>query len=145
MARAFALALGNDRRSAAFIGPRVHKRSVHKLFLQKLLSLCLAGLLAASTAAAEGDPPPLSAFCQAPAGDISSPGRLPRLAAAIESRKPIRVLAIGASIFAIGGTRARGAYQSKLKNILEKVFRGRQIVIVDRGVRARSRRRRRNA
>jgi acyl-CoA thioesterase I len=102
---------------------------------QAALVLGLTTALAARAASAEAVvPPPLSALCQAPAGDISTPGPLPHLAAAIESRKPIRVLAVGASVFAVGASASRGAYQPQLKSILEKVFKGRQIVIVNRGV-----------
>jgi len=80
-------------------------------------------------------PPALSAFCQAPAGDIATPEPLPHLAAALESKRVVRVLAIGSSsTVGVGASAPSNGYPAQLEQILEKMFKGVQIDIVNRGV-----------
>ena len=80
-------------------------------------------------------PPALSASCQAPAGDIATPEPLPHLAAAFVSKKSVRVLAIGSSsTVGVGASSARKGYPAQLELILEKIFRGVDVVIINRGV-----------
>jgi acyl-CoA thioesterase I len=80
-------------------------------------------------------PPALSAFCQAPASDIATPEPLPHLAAALESKRVVRVLAIGSSsTVGIGASAPSNGYPAQLEQILEKIFKGVQIEIVNRGV-----------
>jgi acyl-CoA thioesterase-1 len=81
------------------------------------------------------NPPALSALCQAPTADISTPGALPRLTAALENKKIVRVLAIGSSsTVGVGATSRRHGYPAQLEQILEKVFAGVSIEIINRGV-----------
>ena len=79
--------------------------------------------------------PALSAYCQAPASDIATPEPLPHLAAALEGKRTVRVLAIGSSsTVGIGASAARNGYPAQLELILEKIFKGVDIIIVNRGV-----------
>jgi hypothetical protein len=58
---------------------------------------------------------------------------LPNVAAALQKRKTIKILAIGAS--AMGGRRARrGSYTTEIEQILENAVKGIDVVIVNRGV-----------
>ncbi len=73
----------------------------------------------------------MSAGCQAPSADIAAPTPLPRVAAALEAKRPVRVLALGTAAAAGGSL---NTYPSKLETILEKAFKGLDVVMVNRGV-----------
>ena len=80
-------------------------------------------------------PPALSAYCQAPASDIATPEPLPHLAAALESKRTVKVLAIGSSsTVGVGASTMSNGYPAQLEMILEKIFKGVQIDIINRGV-----------
>ena len=90
--------------------------------------LSLAALAEEPTA-----PPALSLSCEAPTADIASPAPLPHLEADIAARRQIKVLAIGSS----ASTKSFGAapnYPAQFEAILEKTFRGLDVVVVNRGV-----------
>jgi lysophospholipase L1-like esterase len=80
-------------------------------------------------------PPALSPTCEAPAPDIATPRPLPHLAAALQGRKTVRVLAIGSSSTAgYGASSPSHSYPAQLEAILERAFKGLDVVIVNRGV-----------
>lgn len=79
--------------------------------------------------------PPLSAACDAPASDIASPASLPNVAAALQKRQTVRILAIGSSSTSGVGASSKGkSYPAQLEQILEHALRGVDIAIINRGV-----------
>jgi lysophospholipase L1-like esterase len=79
--------------------------------------------------------PALSPTCEAPAVDIATPEPLPHLAAALQGRKTVRVLAIGSSSTAgYGASSPSHSYPAQFEAILERAFKGLDVVIVNRGV-----------
>jgi lysophospholipase L1-like esterase len=80
-------------------------------------------------------PPPLSARCEAPASDISSPARLAHLPGLLQSRKAIRVLAIGSSsTVGLGASSISQGYPAQLEAILERAIKGLDVIVINRGV-----------
>lgn len=80
-------------------------------------------------------PPALSASCDAPPADIATPMPLAHIATALQTRKVIRVLAIGSSsTVGVGASSPMRNYPAQLESILEKTFKGLDVVIVNRGV-----------
>ena len=70
-----------------------------------------------------------------PAADIATPAPLPHLEADIAARKKIRVLAIGSSsTVGVGASSVSQSYPAQFEAILEKTFKGLDVVIVNRGV-----------
>ncbi len=115
------------------------KMSCGRQAISRYFCLFLVGLPAAALGVradeAPVSPPALSAFCQAPASDIATPEPLPHLAAALESKRVVRVLAIGSSsTVGVGASAPSNGYPAQLEQILEKIFKGVQIEIVNRGV-----------
>ncbi|MBV9753004.1 MAG: SGNH/GDSL hydrolase family protein [Hyphomicrobiales bacterium] len=110
------------------------------VFWRSIVILFFDMSLAAATSAVRADDPPpsppaLSAYCQVPASDIATPEPLPHLAAALESQKTIKVLAIGSSsTVGVGASAASNGYPAQLEMILEKIFKGVAIDVVNRGV-----------
>ena len=98
----------------------------------RLLAALLAiGLTLASVAAAaeaEVAPPPVSKECGEP-GIADRP--LPNSAAALQQRKRIKILAIGASSTAVLGPGRNGS--PLLERILEKTIKGLDVEIINRG------------
>jgi lysophospholipase L1-like esterase len=99
-------------------------------------SLLAAGLLGASpTDLSAEDAPPLSPQCDVPASDIAAPAPLPNVTATLESRKTIRVLAIGSSsTYGVGASSGSKNYPAQLTDILEKALKGINVEIINRGV-----------
>lgn len=80
-------------------------------------------------------PPALSPSCEAPAADIASPAPLPHLQAELQARRTIRVLAIGSSsTVGLGASSPSHSYPAQLESILERTFKGLDVVIINRGV-----------
>lgn len=78
---------------------------------------------------------PLSPPCAAPDRDIAAPAALPNVAAALEKRAALKILAIGSSSTAgLGATSNGKSYPSQLESILEGALKGIDIEIVNRGV-----------
>ncbi len=100
--------------------------------LQPWVALLAAGLaLAAGTVAAEGPPdPPLVAKECGEARFADRP--LPNSAAALQKRKRIKILAIGASSTAVLGFGRSGA-PPLLERILERAIKGLDVEIINRG------------
>jgi acyl-CoA thioesterase-1 len=76
-------------------------------------------------------PSPYSPGCQAGGLAIAGESPLPNVAAALEKRKTIKILAIGATA---AKRRARGSYTDQIERLLEQALRGIDVVIVNRGV-----------
>jgi lysophospholipase L1-like esterase len=105
------------------------------------ITAAAAGLTLGFIAAAfgQGNPPPgqsgqpvpvpYSAECQAGSTSIVTESPLPHVAAALQKRKTVRILAIGAS-----AGRRTGGYTEQIERILKQAMKGIEIVIVNRGV-----------
>ena len=79
--------------------------------------------------------PTVSSSCDAPAADIATPAPLPNVAADIAARRAIKVLAIGSSsTVGVGASSPGRNYPAQFEAILEKTFKGLDVVIVNRGV-----------
>ena len=108
-------------------------------FLARVLAF-LALLPAAFAQTPEPDvpvpgPPPLSPSCEVPAADIAMPAPLPHLQADLQAKRTIRVLAIGSSsTVGLGASSPAQNYPSQLEQILERTFKGIDVVIINRGV-----------
>jgi len=76
-------------------------------------------------------PAPFSRDCQIGSTAIVEESPLPNVAAALQSRKKIKILAIGAS--SIVGRR-RGGHTEETRQLLLKAVRGLDVVMVNRGV-----------
>lgn len=78
---------------------------------------------------------PLSPPCAAPDRDIAAPTALPNVAAALQARKALEILAIGSSSTSGVGASSNGkTYPSRLESILETALKGIDIQITNRGV-----------
>ena len=99
-------------------------------------SLLAASLLAASPDDLKAeDAPPLSPQCDVPPSSIAAPAPLPNVTATLETRKTIRVLAIGSSsTFGVGASSGSKNYPAQLTDILEKALKGINVEIINRGV-----------
>ena len=103
-----------------------------------LLSAWLAGAAAVgqerpTAAAPPAMPAPFSRDCQVPNNAVIQESPLPNVAAALQKRKIIRILAIGAS--ATTGRHGRsGTYTEQIEKILEQAVKGLNVVIINRGV-----------
>jgi lysophospholipase L1-like esterase len=78
-------------------------------------------------------PAPFSRDCQVANGEVIRESPLPNVAAALQDRKSIKILAIGASATA-GGRGRRGGYTEQVEDILKKAIQGIKVVTVNRGV-----------
>jgi lysophospholipase L1-like esterase len=101
-----------------------------------LLSAWLAGAPAFSqeqpASAAPIMPAPFSRDCQVASDAVISQSPLPNVTAALQKRKAIKILAIGASAMSWRGR--RGSYTAQIEAILEHAVKGIDVVIVNRGV-----------
>jgi lysophospholipase L1-like esterase len=107
------------------------------------LAAAVAGILIAGLLAAGGEeaappapptgttpvPAPLSPDCQGGTTEIVTASPLPNVTAALQKRRTIRILAIGAS-----AGRRQGGYTSRIEQILKHVLKGIDIVMINRGV-----------
>jgi len=78
-------------------------------------------------------PAPFSRDCQVGGTTIVEESPLPNVAAALQNRKQVKILAIGAS--ALVGRRSRpGGYTEQIEKILEQAIKGLDVVMINRGV-----------
>jgi lysophospholipase L1-like esterase len=84
---------------------------------------------AATSPAATPVPAPYSRDCQGGTTEIVTESPLPHVAAALQKRRTVRILAIGNS-----AGRRHGGYTKQIERILKQVVKGADIVIVNRGV-----------
>jgi acyl-CoA thioesterase I len=84
-----------------------------------------------SPPAAQGSPmlAPYSPECQGGTTEIVTQSPLPHVTAALQNRKTIRILAIGAT-----GGRRQGGYTAQIERLLKQAIKGIDVVIVNRGV-----------
>jgi len=86
-----------------------------------------------ASAAPPAMPAPFSRDCQVANDAVISESPLPNVAAALQKRKAIKILAIGAS--AVAGRRGRrGSYTDQIEQILEQAVKGIDVVTINRGV-----------
>jgi acyl-CoA thioesterase-1 len=78
-------------------------------------------------------PPPFSQECQSGGDAIVAESPLPNVAAALANRKRIKILAIGASAES-GSRTTKGGYTALIEQILERVVKGLDVVMINRGV-----------
>ena len=112
----------------------------------KKLGAAVAGVLIAGLLVAAGEeaaapvpptpplaalpvPAPLSPECQGGSTEIVTESPLPNVAAALQKRRTIRILAIGSS-----AGRRQGGYTHRIERILKQVLKGADVVIINRGV-----------
>ena len=98
--------------------------------LAALALMALAGPLAA-----QPQPDVLTPPCRAPEADIASQGPLTRVAAVLQRKTTVRVLAIGSSSTAgVGASSPRAAYPAQFEEILERFLKGVDLEVLNRGV-----------
>jgi lysophospholipase L1-like esterase len=91
--------------------------------------------MAASYASAEEPPSVLSPPCRAPEADIAAPAPLPYLAAVLQRKSTVRVLATGSSSTAgVGASSPRAAYPAQFEEVVEKSLRGVDLEVTNRGI-----------
>lgn len=80
-------------------------------------------------------PPSLSPSCEAPTADIATPEPLPHVLEKLQARGKIRVLAIGSSsMVGTGASTPSQNYPAQVEEILERTFKGLDVVVINRGV-----------
>jgi len=95
----------------------------------------LAVTVLATPLAAQPQPDVLTPPCRAPETDIAVPAPLPRVAAVLERRTTIRVLAIGSSsTVGVGASSPRATYPAQFEEILERSLKGVDLEVINRGV-----------
>lgn len=101
-----------------------------------IASLCGSFASAQDTAvppAQQPMPAPYSEDCRLGNAAQISEAPLPNVAAALQKRKKLKILAIGASATA-GRRGRRGGYTEQIEDILEKAIKGLDVVVINRGV-----------
>lgn len=78
-------------------------------------------------------PAPFSRDCQLGGNEITADSQLPHVAAALQQRKQIKILAIGAS-FAVRRRHMRGGHTDEIRDILQQAIKGLDVVMINRGV-----------
>lgn len=95
-----------------------------------LTALALLGAAAAGYAQTSIDPPP---GCKSASEALTTETPLPYVTAALQQRKTLRILALGASPAAGRGI-GRGGYTSMIEKLLEGALKGVDVVMINRGV-----------
>jgi lysophospholipase L1-like esterase len=98
-----------------------------------LAGAAYAVLIWSAAAFAEGAPDAVASYtaeCQAGRGAIVGDAPLPNVTVAIEDRKRVRILAIGAS----AAQRAKGSYTEQIEQLLENTIKGVDVVMINRAV-----------
>ena len=89
----------------------------------------------AAPSLAQPQPDVLTPPCRAPQGDIAAPAPLPQVAATLQRKSTLRVLAIGSSSTAgVGASSPRRTYPAQFEEVVEKALKGVDIEIINRGV-----------
>ena len=79
-------------------------------------------------------PAPFSQDCQVGNDSVVEQSPLPNVAAALQKRKQIRILAIGSSPSVGRRTSARGGHSEQIRDILQNAIKGLDVVMINRGV-----------
>jgi lysophospholipase L1-like esterase len=100
-----------------------------------VLTVSLCGPIAwgQDAAAPPAMPAPFSRDCQVGTARIVSELPLPHVAAALQKRKAVKILAIGAAATA-GQRGRRGGHTKQIQEILENAIKGIDVVMINRGV-----------
>jgi lysophospholipase L1-like esterase len=83
----------------------------------------------AAPPAATPVPAPYSPECQGGSTEIVAATPLPNVAAALQKRRTVRILAIGSS-----AGRRHGGYTKQIEHMIKQVVKGADVVIINRGV-----------
>ena len=115
---------------------RKHQGPFERAFCALVLSLLAAGMqvLAPGRAAAQSAPPvpaPYSRDCQVGSTVVVEESPLPHVAAALQSRKQLKILAIGAS--PVLSRRVHGTGET-VRQLLRQAVQGLDVVMINRGV-----------
>jgi acyl-CoA thioesterase-1 len=103
-------------------------------FLKKALAVLALTALAAPLAA-QPQPDVLTPPCRAPEIDIAFPAPLARVAAVLQQKTTLRILAIGSSSTAgVGASSPRTTYPAQLEEILERALKAIDLEVLNRGV-----------
>jgi acyl-CoA thioesterase I len=122
---------------------RKHQSPVGRTLRALVLSLLTAGVVAAAVsraaaqaapapAASQPVPAPYSRDCQIGSTAIVEESPLPHVAAALQSRKQIKILAIGAS--PIMSRRVNSGQGEAMRHLLKQAVQGLDVVMINRGV-----------
>jgi lysophospholipase L1-like esterase len=117
---------------------RGHQATIGQAGSSVVLSLLLSCAIAFGQDAAPPQqtppmPAPFSRDCQLGGNEITADSPLPHVAAALQQRKQIKILAIGASSSA-RRRHARGGYTEEIRQILQHAIQGLDVVMINRGV-----------
>jgi acyl-CoA thioesterase I len=117
---------------------RGHQARIGQSGISVVLSLLLSCALAFgqdSTPAPQTPPmpAPFSRDCQLGGNEITADSQLRNVAAALQQRKQIKILAIGAS-FAARRRHTRGGHSEEVRQILQQAIKGLDVVMINRGV-----------
>jgi lysophospholipase L1-like esterase len=117
---------------------RGHQRAFWQSGSAAVLSLLALGAAAfgQQNMPAQQTPPmpaPFSQDCQLGGNEITADSQLPNVAAALQQRKQIRILAIGAS-FPGRRRHTRGGHVEEIRHILQDAIKGLDVVMINRGV-----------
>jgi acyl-CoA thioesterase I len=109
------------------------RTSQSKSFVATVAGVLTAALVATAAFAQDAAPPapvpaPFSAECQGGSTEIVAETPLPHVAAALQKRRAVRILAIGSSAGREGG------YTRQIERILRRVLKGSNVVTINRGV-----------
>jgi lysophospholipase L1-like esterase len=97
--------------------------------------LSLAALAWPAVAEPQPQPDVLTPLCRVPEADMTFPAPLPRVAAALQTKTTIRVLAIGSSsTVGVGASSPHTTYPAQLEEILEKSLKGIDLDVTNDGV-----------
>ena len=75
-------------------------------------------------------PAPYSTECQSGSTEVVTESPLPHVAAALQNRRTVRILAIGNS----AASRRHGGFTKQIERMLRQVVKGADVVIINRGV-----------
>ncbi len=118
-----------------------NERTIRALVLSLVLSLLAAATLTAAQGRASAQPAPAapppapapySRDCQIGSTAIVEESPLPHVATALQSRRPIKILAIGAS--PIMSRRVNGGHGETIRQLLKQAVQGLDVVMINRGV-----------
>jgi lysophospholipase L1-like esterase len=117
---------------------REHQRTVASTSAAVGLSLFLSCVVASGqeSGSAVQTPPmpaPFSQDCQLGGAEITADSQLPHVTAALQQRKQIKILTIGAS-FPGRRRHTRGGHTEEVRQILQDAIKGLDVVMINRGV-----------
>jgi len=117
---------------------RKHRHKIEIKIGIVVLSLLLPCVIARGQSNAQGQapapvPPPLSQDCQIGGAAVVDESPLPNVAVALQHRKQVKILAIGASA-SHGRRSGPGSHTEQIEQILERAIKGLDVVMINRGI-----------